>query len=83
MIPSQIEQCLTATSLRASTLYNLPFPSVITMADNGNMAGDDLSQSSDHTTPLSEKEIRSAIPNGGFIAWLQVLGSFLLFLNSW
>lgn len=23
------------------------------------------------------------IPNGGLTAWLQVLGSFLLFLNSW
>jgi hypothetical protein len=53
------------------------------MADNENMAGDDLSESSDHTTPLPEKEIRSMIPNGGFIAWLQVLGSFLLFFNSW
>jgi hypothetical protein len=23
------------------------------------------------------------IPNGGLKAWLQVLGSFLLFLNTW
>ena len=25
----------------------------------------------------------SAIPNGGLVAWLQVLGSFTLFFNSW
>ena len=25
----------------------------------------------------------SAIPNGGFIAWLQVLGSFFIFFNTW
>lgn len=25
----------------------------------------------------------SSIPNGGVVAWLQVLGSFLLFMNSW
>lgn len=25
----------------------------------------------------------AAIPNGGFWAWMQVLGSFFLFFNSW
>ncbi|KAF2268060.1 MFS general substrate transporter [Lojkania enalia] len=25
----------------------------------------------------------ASIPNGGFMAWLQVLGSFFLFFNSW
>jgi hypothetical protein len=25
----------------------------------------------------------SSIPNGGFNAWLQVAGSFMLFFNSW
>ena len=29
------------------------------------------------------KDPSHEIPNGGFKAWLQVLGSFLLFLNSW
>lgn len=24
-----------------------------------------------------------AIPNGGLVAWLQVLGAFFLFFNSW
>lgn len=24
-----------------------------------------------------------SIPNGGLVAWLQVLGSFVLFVNSW
>lgn len=38
-------------------------------------------------TPASASEpapkASHEIPNGGFNAWLQVLGSFLLFLNSW
>jgi len=25
----------------------------------------------------------NAIPNGGLVAWLQVLGAFFLFFNSW
>jgi hypothetical protein len=29
------------------------------------------------------KDPNHEIPNGGFKAWLQVLGSFFLFLNSW
>jgi len=41
------------------------------------------SDSSILTDPICEKEIRSVIPNGGLLAWLQVLGSFLLFFNSW
>lgn len=53
------------------------------MADTDKMARDDFSESSDLTTPVPEKEIRKAIPNGGLLAWLQVLGSFLLFFNSW
>ena len=29
------------------------------------------------------KDQNHEIPNGGFKAWLQVLGSFFLFFNSW
>lgn len=29
------------------------------------------------------KDPNHEIPNGGFKAWLQVLGSFFLFFNSW
>lgn len=25
----------------------------------------------------------SPVPNGGIVAWLQVMGSFFLFLNTW
>lgn len=25
----------------------------------------------------------SSVPNGGLLAWLQVLGAFFLFFNSW
>ncbi|KAK9328558.1 major facilitator superfamily domain-containing protein [Lipomyces starkeyi] len=37
------------------------------------------------STPLSEKAKAPIgdIPNGGFISWLQVSGSFILFFNSW
>lgn len=36
--------------------------------------------------PLHKKESVNnvaAIPNGGLTAWLQVLGSFFLFCNTW
>jgi hypothetical protein len=32
---------------------------------------------------LPSKVPASSIPNGGFNAWLQVAGSFMLFYNSW
>lgn len=33
------------------------------------------------TSSVEQKE--DPIPNGGLVAWLQVLGSFFLFLNTW
>lgn len=27
--------------------------------------------------------LKDAIPNGGFTAWLQVVGSFFLIFNTW
>jgi hypothetical protein len=53
------------------------------MSDTENMARDDISKESDLTVPVLEKEIKDVIPNGGTVAWLQVLGSFLLLFNSW
>lgn len=66
------------------TLYTIfYFPVFVEMADNDNMGVEDFSDSSKLTTPVLEKETKTAIPNGGLLAWLQVLGSFLLFFNSW
>lgn len=31
-------------------------------------------------SPATKKD---AVPNGGLLAWLQVLGAFFLFLNTW
>jgi hypothetical protein len=45
------------------------------------MTVEDFSDSCNLTNPVTEKE--TTIPNGGLLAWLQVLGSFLLFFNSW
>jgi hypothetical protein len=53
------------------------------MADNDNMSVEDFSDSCNLTIPTAEKKTNSVIPNGGLLAWLQVLGSFLLFFNSW
>jgi len=38
-------------------------------------------RSGDPPPPLPQE--KPDIPNGGLTAWLQVLGSFVLFLNSW
>jgi hypothetical protein len=32
---------------------------------------------------LAEQTEQPHVPDGGFIAWLQVAGSWLLFFNSW
>lgn len=46
--------------------------------------GDDLRDNQvtihDNATP---KKPADTVPNGGTLAWLQVLGSFLLFVNNW
>lgn len=34
-------------------------------------------------TPKSQPNYSDEIPNGGLNAWLQVLGSFMTFLNTW
>jgi hypothetical protein len=52
------------------------------MADSDTMTVDDFSDTCNLTSSDTEKEIKSAVPNGGLIAWFQVLGSFLLFFNG-
>lgn len=32
---------------------------------------------------VTPQALASPIPNGGLIAWLQVVGSFMAFLNTW
>lgn len=48
---------------------------------------DESSASSRDSTPerLQEEQpdLADAIPDGGLTAWLQVVGSFFLFFNSW
>jgi hypothetical protein len=39
--------------------------------------------SSPEPTPAPAPPAQSPIPNGGLTAWLQVLGAFFLFFNSW
>jgi hypothetical protein len=38
-----------------------------------------------HRVPSSKPSVNNirSVPNGGTIAWLQVLASFFLFFNSW
>ncbi|CAI6340511.1 unnamed protein product [Periconia digitata] len=35
------------------------------------------------TPPTNDANNASSIPDGGLVAWLQVLGSFFLFFNTW
>lgn len=39
--------------------------------------------SSSQSSSLEKQEDTDDIPNGGTIAWLQVLGSFFLWFNTW
>ena len=41
------------------------------------------SRDEQETTPKSQPNPSDEIPNGGLKAWLQVLGSFMVFLNTW
>lgn len=41
------------------------------------------SASESRPVPKEQQAPSEPIPDGGFTAWLQVLGSFFLFLNSW
>jgi hypothetical protein len=43
---------------------------------------DGEAETSANTIP-SQATNADGIPNGGLVAWLQVLGSFFLFINCW
>ena len=56
--------------------------------ENGDPSHDSYAQATLEAVggPLAKKVSVNnvgAIPNGGLVAWLQVLGSFFLFFNSW
>ena len=40
-------------------------------------------ESSSHLTYEAPAPVACEIPNGGFKAWLQVVGAFCIFLNTW
>jgi hypothetical protein len=37
----------------------------------------------DEIESIAAPASNNKIPNGGLVAWLQVLGSFFMFMNSW
>jgi hypothetical protein len=46
----------------------------------------DANEKSPEQPPSDDSIIEDAtdtVPDGGFAAWLQVAGSFILFFNSW
>jgi len=55
--------------------------------DEGENAGENTGEKTDANEPKNDtpaiKPQASDIPNGGFVAWYQVLGSFFLFFNCW
>lgn len=58
--------------------------------DPNNMEEKSSLEASGQVTPVEKPEQAQAQPapaneppNGGVTAWLQVLGSFILFLNTW
>ena len=52
---------------------NIPKPAVIIQ--------DEDTQSSQISQP--QTEVATIPPNGGLLAWLQVLGAFFFFFNPW
>lgn len=55
----------------------------VVVADNGS-TNDSPPTSSSQTSPPAEKPAAPAgPPNGGLQAWLHILGSFLLYFNTW
>lgn len=51
-----------------------------TTGDDSIKASSDETETAIEPTPTS---VNNEIPNGGLTAWLQVVGSFFLFLNCW
>lgn len=38
---------------------------------------------SSSAAPLTDKPVPPDVPDGGFVAWIQCAGAFILFQNSW
>ena len=57
--------------------------------EGGDVLTDDKDVENATAAPVAKKDTRvsvndlSRIPNGGLLAWLQVLGTFFLFYNTW
>ena len=54
-----------------------------TVVDSLNDGDNGKEQSSNTPIPLNEKPSEEPTFDTGLTAWLQVLGSFFLFFNSW
>lgn len=53
------------------------------LTDNNNNGHYNSQSSSPEPKSEESQPPPNPIPNGGFIAWLQVVGSFMAFLNTW
>ena len=68
---------------------NVPFPHLEPVQSSGSTLQDAIDAEANVNIPqvpatASEKvDDQGPPPNGGFKAWLQVLGSFFLFFNCW
>lgn len=71
---------------------NYPLPDAVpTHPDDGSSSNDSGYNALDLPSTVSPSELtvekqplaQEPPPNGGLDAWLQVLGSFFLFFNSW
>ena len=66
------------------------FPPLTPVHSSGSTLGEALDAEASITRPPPDTAVDSEKgedpgppPNGGFPAWLQVIGSFFLFFNSW
>lgn len=44
---------------------------------------DDITIASSRDSHIEKQDESSQPPNGGLLAWLQILGSFFLWFNTW
>lgn len=80
-----------ATSLDRTTLganANDPEKQANGELENSSLQAGNDPEKSDSATPTGESAAPAAwspppVPDGGFQAWLQVAGAFMLFFNTW
>ncbi|KAH7370849.1 MFS monocarboxylate transporter-like protein [Rhexocercosporidium sp. MPI-PUGE-AT-0058] len=60
-------------------------PSTLSVKDKRKESGEPFTDSTLDvpTQPEATNPVPNQIPNGGLLAWLQVIGAFFLFMNSW